>query len=90
VPYLRVFNKLNNSSVGYKNLPTAALGNADPNIANLRINQFHGTGTLPGNYTGAQQVIDPVDANIVWNSTLSRWEVTLLLTASLVFMLLRY
>jgi Secretion system C-terminal sorting domain len=46
-------------------------------IANLRVSQYHGTGTAPGNYTGSTELIDPVDANIVWNATLSRWEVTI-------------
>jgi hypothetical protein len=67
----------NSSSTGYKPLPTSVLGNADPAIANLRVNQFHGTGTVPGSYTGAQEVIDPADADIVWNASASRWEVTI-------------
>ena len=46
-------------------------------IANLRITQYHGTGTAPGNYTGSTVLIDPVDANIVWNATNSWWEVSL-------------
>ena len=48
-------------------------------ISNLLIRQFHGTptgGYLPGNYTGANEDIDPADGNIVWNATASRWEVT--------------
>jgi hypothetical protein len=45
-------------------------------IANLRITQYHGTGTAPGNYSGSPILIDPADANIVWNAGLSRWEVT--------------
>ncbi len=45
-------------------------------IANFRITQFHGTGTTPGNYTGAVVLIDPSDANIVWNAALNRWQVT--------------
>jgi hypothetical protein len=41
--------------------------------------KFAGTGTgskLPNNYSGALTTIDPVDANIVFNSAASRWEVT--------------
>jgi hypothetical protein len=54
-------------------LPTSA---ADATgIAKLIVTQFHGTGTAPGNYSGASEVINPVDANIVFNSTLSRWQV---------------
>lgn len=35
-----------------------------------------GTG-LPGTYTGGVITIDPVDADIVWNSTYSRWEISI-------------
>ena len=44
--------------------------------ANLRVTQYHGIGTAPGNYTGATEVIDPADNNIVWNGAKSRWEVS--------------
>jgi hypothetical protein len=47
-------------------------------IANLNIIQFHGisaTGT-PGTYSGGTAVIDPADADIIWNATLSRWEIS--------------
>lgn len=71
------FVNYNGNSSGYKPLPTSVLGNADPAIANLRVNQFHGTGSVPGSYTGAQEVIDPADADIVWNASASRWEVTI-------------
>ena len=55
-------------------LPTSA---ADATgIAKLLVTQFHGTGTSPGNYSGASEVINPVDANIIFNSILSRWQVT--------------
>jgi len=47
-------------------------------IANLNVIQFHGTSVsgTPGTYSGATIVIDPTDANVVWNATLSRWEIT--------------
>ncbi len=51
--------------------PTDATG-----IANLLVSQFHGTGTAPGNYTGAEEIINPADGNIVWDATNSRWAVT--------------
>ncbi len=51
-------------------------------IANLRVTQFNGTGTAPGNYTGTAIFIDPVDQNIVWNAARSRWEVTFSVTGS--------
>lgn len=66
------FNAYNIARGAYPALPTAA-GDA-PGKANLRITQYHGTGTAPGNYTGAGLLIDPVDANIVFVG--SRWEVT--------------
>ena len=49
------------------------------NIPNIRLTQYHGTGTYPGNYTGPQvpELIDPVDANVVWNPAgAGRWEIT--------------
>jgi hypothetical protein len=58
-------------------LPALPTGSADATgIANLRITQYHGAGTAPGNYPGSTEVIDPANTNIVWNATLSRWEVT--------------
>ena len=45
-------------------------------IANVLITQYHGAGTAPGNYTGAAVLINPDDNNIIWNNTLSRWEIT--------------
>lgn len=47
---------------------------------NLRITQFHGTGTIPGNYSGGTEVIDPDDAAIVWNATASLWQVSFSVT----------
>jgi Secretion system C-terminal sorting domain/Immunoglobulin I-set domain len=54
--------------------PADALG-----ISRLVIRQFHGTptgGYLPGNYAGANEVLDPADADVIWNATASRWEIT--------------
>lgn len=55
--------------------PTDASG-----IANLLIEKRSGVSSdgsgSPVSYTGAVITIDPDDANIVWNSTNSRWEVT--------------
>lgn len=68
------FNAFNAARGGFAALPTAS-GDAT-GIANLRITQYNGTGTAPGNYTGAAVQIDPADANIVWNNTDGRWEVT--------------
>ncbi len=45
-------------------------------ISNLLVTQYHGIGTAPGNYTGDAVLINPVDANIIWNSSTSLWEVS--------------
>jgi hypothetical protein len=57
------------------NLPVDAADAANYK-ANVRIYQYHGTGTTPGNYTGLGEEINPADNAIVWNSTYTRWEVT--------------
>jgi Secretion system C-terminal sorting domain/Calx-beta domain len=47
--------------------------------ANLRVEKRAGTGDVNGtlnSYTGAISTIDPVDADIIWNATASRWEVS--------------
>lgn len=68
------FDDYNTANGGFPDLPTGS-GDA-AGKANLRITQYHGTGTEPGNYSGAAVLINPVDGNIVWNAGLSRWEVT--------------
>ncbi len=49
-------------------------------IANLKVTKYPGVsndGTgLPGSYQGPAELIDPNDADIVWNSSLNRWEVS--------------
>lgn len=72
------FTNFNNAPGSLLNLPTGTGDN--PGKANLRIGKYpgssnNGTG-LPGSYTATQEVIDPVDANIVFNATFNRWEVT--------------
>jgi hypothetical protein len=72
------FNAYNTAIGGGPQLPTNA-GDATGK-ANLRVGKYvgqtnNGTG-LPGSYTGQRTIIDPVDANIIWNATASRWEVT--------------
>ncbi|MEP6674459.1 MAG: T9SS type A sorting domain-containing protein [Ferruginibacter sp.] len=68
------FNSYNTARGTYPALPT---GSADAaGIANLKVTQYHGTGTAPGNYSGLSVVIDPVDANVVYNSGAARWEIT--------------
>ena len=55
--------------------PTDAVG-----IANLLVQKESGVsnvGTgLPGTYPGPITTIDPVDGNIIWNTSLNRWEVS--------------
>ncbi|QEC42944.1 T9SS type A sorting domain-containing protein [Pseudobacter ginsenosidimutans] len=47
-------------------------------IANLRVWQFHGTSAsgTPGSYSGSTETIDPVNADILWNSTHNYWQLS--------------
>jgi hypothetical protein len=54
-------------------MPTTG-SNADPNVGNLRVSQFHGSvGTGFGTYTGTEEVLIPTTN---WNATTNLWEVT--------------
>lgn len=69
------FNAHPNSGM---DLPTGPSDNQGK--SNLRIGKYsgvsgNGTG-LPSSYSSTAMVIDPDDANIVWNATASAWEVT--------------
>ncbi len=47
--------------------------------ANIKIEKRAGTGDVNGtlsSYTGTITTIDPIDADIIWNATASRWEVS--------------
>jgi hypothetical protein len=69
--------EFNAYNIARGSLPALPIGAADATgIGNLVVTQYHGTGTAPGNYTGAPVMINPANANIVWNATQSRWEVT--------------
>jgi hypothetical protein len=68
------FDNYNTARGSFPRLPNASSDAAGK--SNLRITQYHGTGTAPGNYSGLSQLIDPTDANIVWNATTSQWSVT--------------
>ncbi|MBL0146839.1 MAG: T9SS type A sorting domain-containing protein [Chitinophagaceae bacterium] len=73
------FDNFNNNNPGWLDLPTVAGGgNADPNLPNLKVTQYHGTGTAPGNYTGAAEYLTPT--SVIYNATDLRWEVTLTVT----------
>jgi hypothetical protein len=48
-------------------------------IANLRVTQCHGTYStqpLPGYYSGTAVIINPADADIVWNTSRNWWEIS--------------
>lgn len=49
-------------------------------ISNIRIMKFAGSSTggtgNPADYAGAGEVINPLDADIVWNAVSSKWEVS--------------
>jgi ELWxxDGT repeat protein len=70
------FDNYNSNNGFYPDLPT------NPSDATgkfwLRVTQYHGTSASsnPGTYSGSTELIDPADANIIWNTTQSRWEVT--------------
>jgi hypothetical protein len=51
-------------------------------IASLRLNQFHGTGTKPGNYSGAMETFSTATSGftVAWNATRSWWEITVPVT----------
>ncbi len=72
------FDAFNANATSVLNLPT---NTADATgKANLRIYKYPGTSSdgsgLPYTYSGTAVLIDPVDANIVWNATSNWWEVT--------------
>ena len=72
------FNNFNNDPSSILDLPTGPADAGGKN--NLRISKLSGVSTdgsgLPASYTGNSEVLNPVDADIEWNSTESRWEVS--------------
>lgn len=73
------FTAFNAAPGSTANLPTGP-GDA-AGKANVRLSKFSGASNnpatgLPGTYTGTAALIDPVDTDIVWNATLSRWEIS--------------
>lgn len=71
------FDNYNNDPASALDLPT---GPADATgIASLRVVKYPGTSSdgsgLPATYTGTPVVIDPADADIIWNATAGWWEV---------------
>ncbi|MES2773290.1 MAG: S8 family peptidase [Bacteroidota bacterium] len=73
------FTAFNNAPGSLLNIPANA-GDA-AGKANLRVSKYPGNSGdgsgLPASYTGTPQVLDPNDADIVWNAASSRWEVTI-------------
>ena len=72
------FDDFNEHAASTTNLPASA--DDTSGIAKLRIVKYPGISNddsgLPGSYTGTPEVIDPVDQDVVWNNSLSRWEVS--------------
>ena len=69
------FNAHAGSSLDLPTNSSDALGKS-----NLRIGKYSGTSNngsgQPNSYTGTAEIIDPNDADIIWNSSLNRWEVS--------------
>jgi trimeric autotransporter adhesin len=73
------FDTYNANNGGFPDIPANPTDNVGK--ANLRVTQYHGTGTAPGNYTGQAELINPADADIVWNSAFNRWEISFNVTS---------
>lgn len=67
------YNALN--SIKLPQHPTDATGKANLVIEKKGIISSNGTG-LPDSYSGTTAILNPDDANIVWNAVASRWEVS--------------
>ena len=65
------YNAANGLDADLPTGPTDAIGKS-----NLIVNQYHGTGTIPGSYSGALEIINPGDENILWDVATSRWQVS--------------
>lgn len=70
------FDNFNADAASALNLPTGPADAAGK--ANLRIGKYTGSSVtgLPASYSGGV-VLNPSDANIVWNASFSRWEVSI-------------
>lgn len=68
------FDAYNAAAYGYPMLPTGGVDNGM-----VKITQFHGTGTAPGNYTGTAEVIIPT---VSWDATNNWWVMTFTATGS--------
>ena len=72
------FDDYNSHTGSTTDLPPS--GGDTSGISKLRIIKYPGTSNdnsgLPASYTGTPVEIDPVDHDIAWNNSLSRWEVS--------------
>ena len=72
------FTDFNNHAGSILDLPTGtgdATGKSNLRIGKYKSTSNNGTG-LPASYTNGAEIINPVDGEIVWNNTLTRWEVS--------------
>ncbi len=72
--YQTEFDAYNTAAGLYPPLPTGAVDNG-----NVRITEFHGTGTAPGNYTGVEELITPT---VSWDATNNWWVMTFPITGA--------
>ncbi len=72
------FDAFNLFAFNGDDMPTGPGDNAG--IANIRFYKYSGTSSdgsgSPGSYTQPGVLIDPVNSDIIWNSTLNRWEIS--------------
>ncbi|MBS1760119.1 MAG: right-handed parallel beta-helix repeat-containing protein [Bacteroidetes bacterium] len=75
------FNNQTPAPVALLPLSTDAIATQNARKANLLIEKIGGVSSdnsgMPNTYTGTITTIDPADADIIWNTTLSRWEVSI-------------
>ena len=66
---------------GLYNVPTGP--NDSAGLADMRIRQFHGTGTGPGLYSGGRQDFKSTSAGVIifWNAARNWWEITVPVTS---------
>lgn len=69
------FNNHPNSTIDLPTGPGDVLGINSLRIGKYPGNSSDGTG-LPASYSGTPVIINPADADIVWNASLARWEVS--------------
>lgn len=72
------FDNFNSNPGSTLNLPSAP--GDGTGISNIRIGKYAGVSSdgsgLPASYASGETIINPIDANIIWNATNNRWEIT--------------